>query len=88
MRSGGITADEFDRALQPRLAQARTARQSNEYWLYGVLFGAEQFPYLLDDARRLLADIEGQTLASVQALATTYLDPARALPVLVLPEQG
>jgi hypothetical protein len=30
--------------------------------------------------------VESQTLASVQTLAATYLDPARSLPVLVLPE--
>jgi zinc protease len=86
LRDGGITEDEFQRALQPRLAQARTAQQSNDYWLYGVLFGAEQFPQLLDHARTMLADTEAQTLAAVQALAATYLDPARALPVLVVPE--
>lgn len=86
MRAGGITADEFERALQPRLAQARTAQQSNDYWLYNVLFGAEQFPRLLDQARTLVADMEAQTLESVQDLAATYLDPARALPVLVVPE--
>ena len=86
MRDGGITADEFDRALQPRLAQARTAQQSNDYWLYNVLFGADQFPQVLDNARTLVADMEAQTLASVQTLAAAYLDPARALPVLVVPE--
>ena len=86
MRAGGITEDEFQRALQPRLAQARQAQQSNDYWLYGVLFGAEQFPQVLDQARTLLADTEAQTLASVQALAATYLDPAKALPVLVVPQ--
>jgi zinc protease len=86
MRAGGITEDEFQRALQPRLAQARNALQSNEYWLYGVLFGAEQFPRVLDQARTLLADTEGQTLAGVQALAASYLDPAKALPVLVVPQ--
>ena len=86
LRAGGITEDEFQRALQPRLAQARQAEQSNEYWLYGVMFGAEQFPAVLDHARTLMADIEGQTLAGVQALAATYLDPAKALPVLVVPQ--
>ena len=65
---------------------ARTAQQSNDYWLYNVLFGADQFPQVLDNARTLVADMEAQTLASVQALAATYLDPARALPVLVVPE--
>ncbi len=86
MRAGGITEDEFERALQPRLAQARNAQQTNDYWLYGVLFGAEQFPRVLDQARTLIADTESQTLAGVQALAATYLDPDRALPVLVVPD--
>ena len=33
----------------------------------------------------MLADLESQTLAGVQTLATRYLDPDRALPVLVVP---
>jgi zinc protease len=85
MQAGGITQDELDRALQPRLARARTALASNGYWLYEVLIGLEQFPQLLDQARSLLADHESQTLGSVQALASRYLDSARALPVLVVP---
>lgn len=86
MRAGGITADEFERALQPRLAQARSQLQSNEYWLYSVMFGAERFPQVLDEARTMLADTQAQTLAEVQALATRYLDPTRAVPVLILPQ--
>lgn len=85
MQAGGITADEFDRALQPRLAQARTAEQRNDYWLYDVMLGMEQYPQTLDAARSLLADYEGQTLAEVQALATRYLRADKALPVLIVP---
>lgn len=85
MRAGGITQDELDRALQPRLAQARTALESNDFWFYQVLIPMEQFPFTLDDARRLVADHESQTLAGVQTLATRYLDPARALTILVTP---
>ncbi len=85
MHAGGITQDELDRALQPRLAQARTALETNEFWFYQVLIPMEQFPFTLDDARQLVADHESQTLAGVQALATRYLDPARALTVLVTP---
>ncbi|HMR29396.1 MAG TPA: insulinase family protein [Geminicoccaceae bacterium] len=82
---GGITEDELDRAKQPRLSRARSAFQNNEYWLRGVLVGLNQFPQLLDDARNLVGNVERQDLASVQALATRYLDPAKALTVLVLP---
>ena len=85
LKGGGITQDEFDRALQPRLARARNALQNNDYWLSAVLTGVEQYPRLLDDARNLVADHESQTLAGVQALATRYLDPARAVKVLVAP---
>ena len=49
--SGRHHPDEFDRALQPRLAQARTAQQNNDYWLYNVMVGMEQYPQLLDEAR-------------------------------------
>jgi zinc protease len=85
MWAGGITQDEFDRALQPRLAQARTSLHDNDYWFYRVLIGMEQFPQLLEHARSLIVDHESQTLASVQALASRYLDPARTLPVVIVP---
>jgi zinc protease len=86
MRAGGITADEFDRALQPRLAQARAALQSNDFLLYYVLLGSDRFPHLLDEARTILADVQAQTLGEVQALAAKYLDPDRSVPVLILPQ--
>lgn len=86
VRTSGITADEFDRALQPRLAQARAALQSNDYWLYNVMLGANRFPQLLDQARTMLADVRAQTIDEVQSLAVEYLDPDRAVPVLVLPQ--
>ena len=50
------------------------------YWWAGLRKSAQQ---ILDDARSLIGDHEGQTLASVQVLAPRYLDPERALTVLV-----
>jgi zinc protease len=88
MHAGGITEDELARALQPRLAQARTSLASNDYWFRGVLIGMEQYPQRVDEARHLLAHHERQSLASVQALASRHLDPARALPILIVPADG
>jgi zinc protease len=85
MREGGISADDLSRALEPRLARARTTLEGNDYWLRGVLVGITQYPDRLDDARRYLADHEAQTLAAVQAVADRYLDPARALTIMILP---
>ena len=86
MAAGGITQDELDRAKQPRLAQAKAALENNEYWLKRVLIGSNQFPELLEQARQLAANVEGQSLESVEALARRYLDPAKSLTVLVMPE--
>ncbi len=85
MAKGGITQDELDRAKQPRLARSKAMLENNEYWLRAVLVGLNQFPQLLDDARNLTANVDRQTLESVQALATRYLDPEKALTVLVVP---
>ena len=87
MQAGGITQDEFDRALQPRLARARTELEGNDFWFYQVLIPMEQFPFTLDDARQLLADHAVRRLDGVQALAARYLDPAQALTVLVEPSE-
>ena len=84
---GGITEDELNRAKQPRLSRARAVLENNEYWLRAILVGLNQFPQLLDDARNLVGNVERQDLQSVQALAARYLDPAKALTVLVLPAE-
>jgi zinc protease len=81
----GITEDELERALQPRLARAEAALSNNSFWLYKVLVGLERHPHLADDARSLLADHRRQTLAGVQAAARRYLDPAMALEIVILP---
>ena len=43
--------DEFDRALQPRLAQAATPCRTTTTGSTSYLIGMEQYPQLLDDAR-------------------------------------
>jgi zinc protease len=87
MRGSTITDDEFERALQPRLASARTHLSENDFWFRQVLIGLPQFPERLDDARHLVENTQAQTRASVQALANRYLDPNRSLPVLVMPRE-
>ena len=87
MRIDGITQDELDRAVQPRLAQAQAQARSNRYWAFGVLLGMHKFPGRLDAARSVEADLKSFDLASIDALAKEYLAPENSLRVVVLPEK-
>ena len=86
LRTGGITADELERAKQPELTQIVESERQNGYWLNAVLGTAVEFPQRLDWARSRRADITAITCEEINALAAQYLLPARAVSYVILPE--
>ncbi len=68
MREHGVTADELERARNPRLAGLHKAQLGNEYWL-GNLTGALGDPRRLALIRTTFPDYEAVTLADIQAAA-------------------
>ncbi len=86
LRTGGITADELERAKQPALTKIVESERQNGYWLGAVLGSSAEFPQRLDWARSRRADITAITTAEINALAAQYLLPSRAVSYVILPE--
>lgn len=83
----GLNDDELNRARLPLLTTLREARRNNAYWLGSVLGASQEQPQRLDWARSFLADHEAVTREELNTLAREYLDPARALRILIAPAQ-
>ena len=86
LQKNGATPDELDRARKPILTSLRESARTNPYWLNNVIGSCQEFPQRLDWCRTRYSDFEGITKAEVDALAAQYLDPARAVRIIVLPE--
>jgi len=71
LREHGVTADEFDRARNPRVAGLRKAQLTNEYWM-GNLTGALADPRRLALIRTTFPDYLAITPAEVQAAAKDW----------------
>jgi zinc protease len=86
LAKGGVTADEFDRAITPVRKNIAEYRRQNAYWLGRVLAGSQAFPQHLENARTLAAAYDQITPAQVSAAAKDYLGAEHAVRVLVLPQ--
>lgn len=74
----GVTADEFERARQPRLQTAAVQLRTNAYWLNAVVASAQSEPQRLDLARRRISDFARTSAAELSALAARLLPAERA----------
>jgi len=82
MAEHGVTADELERARNPRVATIRKSQLTNEYWL-ARLEGSIAEPRRLDIIRTTLPDYAKVTAADVQAAAKRYLVDGKAWKLVV-----
>jgi zinc protease len=82
MRDHGVTADELERARNPRVSTIERAQLTNEYWL-ARLEGSIADPRRLDIIRTTLPDYAKVTLADVQAAARTWLVDDKAWKLVI-----
>jgi zinc protease len=76
----------LERAKKPLLTALRESARTNQYWLAAVLGNCQEYPARLEWARTRESDVQGVTKAQINALAKTYLAPARAFPIAVTPK--
>jgi len=81
----GITDDEFERALAPRVARLEQIRRDNGYWLRQVLAASQEQPRRLEWARSFVPDHAEIRKEELEALAREFLDPKLAVVARVLP---
>jgi zinc protease len=84
MRRTGVTADELERARNPRVAGLKKAMETNEYWLLR-LEGSIADPRRLDIIRTTLPDYAKVTAADLQAAASRYFVDDRAWKLEIKP---
>ena len=77
LRNRPVSADEFQRAVKPRIESIERAQQSNGYWS-AMLHDAQDDPRRLELIRSSLPGYRKMTLGDVQQAAQTYLTDASA----------
>ena len=82
-RDTPITEDELTRARAPRIETIRRSQAGNEYWL-GQLSDVASDPEAVAQVTSQLSDIEGFTVADIQAAAQRWLVPSKAWRASVL----
>ena len=87
LASAPVTADELQRATGPASEQILRASSGNVFWMFQTE-GATRDPRRFSALRTYISDLTSVTPAELQALAARYLRPERAVPVLILPEDG
>ncbi|MBW3558738.1 MAG: insulinase family protein [Proteobacteria bacterium] len=85
LRDAPVTADELQRAVQPRVEAIQRAQAGNEYWL-GQLAGAQTDLRRLNVIREAITGLQKVTPADIQRVARQYLVNNRAYRLVVAPE--
>jgi zinc protease len=80
-----VSADELRRATGPAAEQIVRASSGNVFWMYQTE-GATRDPRHFAALRSYLTDLTRVTPQQLQTLAIRYLQPNRAIPVLILPD--
>ena len=85
LATNGVTHDEVQRVLEPTLDRLRDMRQRNGYWLQTVLTGSTEHPQQIAWSRTIEEDYAMVTAEDAAALASLYLDNAKAAVIVVTP---
>ncbi len=82
LAAGGMTDDEFERAIKPTLATIDDL--DNSFWM-GYVADCQEHPENLDMARGMKADYLSIKKSEIEALATAYLAEGKATIINVAP---
>ena len=88
LQSGGVTADELDRALRPLLTGLKDWVRNNRYWLETVMASSQEYPQRLVWAKNMIPDYQSITVEDVDGMARRYLLPENGLAVTIVPVSG
>ena len=83
----GVSEDELQRALRPRIEALSRAQQTNGYWA-GSLAGAQTDPRKLEAIRMTVPGLQKVTRADIQKAAALYFVEGRAWKLSVAPRKS
>ncbi|MEM7305834.1 MAG: insulinase family protein [Planctomycetota bacterium] len=87
LAKNGVTQEEVERLMEPRLASLRDALRTNGYWVT-ILADAQRRPETLDNARSAEAFYRSLDAEAMSRLAAENLDRAQASVLVVTPEKA
>ncbi|MDT8391808.1 MAG: insulinase family protein [Lentisphaeria bacterium] len=87
LRRQGVDTELFNRVLVPVQTSLAKYRRTNGYWM-NVLTGSRRRPRQLEWARNFVEDYQTMTVEEVDTYAREYLDPEKAVIVVITPETG
>jgi zinc protease len=87
LSNGDVSPDELTRAKVPIIEAVKRSQQTNSYWLQS-LHDAQTDPRRLERIRGSIDGYQAVTAQDVRAIATTYLKPAAAWRLKILPADG
>ena len=74
----GVSEDQFQRAIVPRMAALKDSQRTNKYWL-NVLNLSSYHPEQIEWAKQLFSDYASITPQELSVLARSYLEnPSKA----------
>jgi len=82
----GVTADEFARALEPRVATLQQELRENGYWTYHVLARMQENPARVDWPLTRDADYRTMKRQEVEAVARRFLGEGRTYTFIARPK--
>ncbi len=85
IRREGITQDELDRARNPIVAELKKRLETNSYLLTAIVSGSQERPERLERALTSVQELSSLTVEDIDSVARNYLDPKRALPLVIVP---
>jgi zinc protease len=85
LRENEVSADELERARNPRIEALQRAKQTNEYWI-GQLAGAQEDSRRLDWIRSSIPGLQQVSAADIRQAAQAYLADDKAWRLVVKAE--
>lgn len=82
----GITQDEFERVIEPRLANLRQELRHNGYWLYHVLSRMQETPARVEWPITRDSDYRSMQREQIEAVARRYLGDGRVYVFIARPK--
>jgi len=82
----GITADEFQRVLEPRLANLKQELRNNGYWNYHVLSRMQEVPSRVEWPLTRSSDYQSMKREEIEEVARRYLGGSRVYTFIAKPK--
>ena len=82
----GITQDEFERVIEPRLANLKQELRHNGYWLYHVLSRMQETPARVDWPLTRDRDYRSMQRTDIEAVARRFLGDGRVYTFIARPK--